>query len=116
MAKDWDNLPEETLAAARHVGRSLADEGLTLVCGGAQGVDTAVQSGLLEAGGSLVLVPAMPASQLPGWQALSRALDEGRLLLVSDALPDDPLSPQRAIARNHTIYALGEAAQWILRN
>ena len=103
-------VPEETLAAARHVGRSLANEGLTLVCGGAQGVDTAVQSGLLEAGGSLVLVPAMPASQLPGWQTLSRALDEGRLLLVSDALPDDPFSPQRAIARNHTIYALGEAA------
>ena len=103
-------VPEKTLLAARRVGRSLADEGLTLVCGGAQGVDTAVQNGLLEAGGSLVLVPARPASQLPGWQALSRALDDGRLLIVCDALPDDPFSPQRAIARNHTIYALGGAA------
>ncbi|MGN0997754.1 MAG: DNA-processing protein DprA [Candidatus Ventricola sp.] len=100
----------ETLAAARRVGQSLAAEGLTLVCGGAQGVDTAVQDGLLQLGGSLVLVPARPASQLLGQQALSLALDEGRLLLVCDALPDDPFSSQRAIVRNHTIYALGGAA------
>lgn len=103
-------VPEETLEAARRVGQSLAAEGLTMVCGGAQGVDTAAQSGLLQAGGSLVLVPARPAAPLLGQQMLAHALDAGRLLLVCDALPDDPFSPQRAIARNHTIYALGAAA------
>jgi len=100
----------QTMRAAYECGKRMAEEGLVMVCGGAQGVDSAAQQGLLEAGGSLILVPALPAHQLLRDTQYAQALREGRLLLVCDTLPDEPFSAQKALARNHTIYALGEAA------
>lgn len=100
----------QTLERARRVGAALAREGVVMVCGGAQGVDDAAQRALLREGGRLMLVPARPVEPLCRQEAIADALADGRLLLVCDALPDDPFSPQKAIARNHTIYALGGAA------
>lgn len=99
-----------TRGLAREVGRRLAREGIALVCGGARGVDAAVQEALLASRGALILVPAVPVEQLLAQRALRRALDEGRLLILCETLPDDPFSSERALARNHTIYALGDAA------
>lgn len=42
--------------------------------------------------------------------AVAQAMAEGRLLLLCDTLPDEPFSAAKALARNHTLYALGEAA------
>ena len=99
-----------TASLSRHLGQRLAAEGFVMVSGGAQGVDTAAHKGALEVGGSLVIVPAQPVEKLLSDHVLSRALEEKRLLLVCDALPDDTFSPQKAITRNHTIYAMAEAA------
>ena len=92
------------------LGRRITEEGFSLVCGDAPGVDEAVLRGTLNAGGRAVIVPAQP-----DWEVLDRALirdalECGRLLVLCDVLPDDPFTPQRALARNHVIYALGEAA------
>jgi len=95
---------------AAQLGRRLAGEGYALVTGGARGVDTAALLGVLEAGGSAVLVPAKPAQRMLDSMAARRALEEGRLLILCDTLPDEPFSAAKAIARNHTIYALGGAA------
>ena len=73
-------------------------------------MDTAAQRGVLELGGRLILVPAKPAQQLMGSPELAKALEEKRLLILCDAPPDERFSAQKAIARNHAIYALGEAA------
>ena len=35
---------------------------------------------------------------------------EERVLILCDALPDEPFSTPKALGRNHTIYALGRAA------
>ncbi len=99
-----------TDSLARRAGQALAAEGLTMVCGGARGVDTAAQRGLLELGGKLILVPAKAVRQLTASPELAQALSEDRLLILCDAPPDEHFSAQKAIARNHTIYALGEAA------
>lgn len=99
-----------TAALARHTGQLLAAEGMTLVCGGARGVDSAAQRGQLELGGGLVLVPAQPVERLLADEALRNALEARRLLFLCDALPDAPFSAAKALGRNHTIYALGEAA------
>jgi len=104
------DIHRDTYDCAYNLGRKAAQEGLTVVSGGARGVDTAVQKGVLEDGGRLILVPAQPAERLLKDETIARALAEGRLLLLCDTLPDDRFSPQRAIARNHVIYALGEAA------
>ena len=48
---------------AARLGAMLAEEGITMVCGGARGVDRAAQDALLDADGSLILVPAVSAEQ-----------------------------------------------------
>lgn len=104
------NILPYTASLARRAGQALASEGLIMVSGGARGVDTAAHSGVLELGGSLILVPAKPVQQLTACPEIEKALHEDRLLILCDAPPDECFSAQKAIARNHTIYALGEAA------
>lgn len=103
-------IPPAVVRASHDLGRNIADEGFCLISGGARGVDAAVQQGVLDSGGSLLLVPAQPERKLFSGRGFKDLLHEERMLIVYDSLPDDPFSPQRALARNHTIYALGEAA------
>ena len=74
------------------------------------GCSFSFESALLEAGGSLILVPAVTGEQACARDNEAAALRENRLLLVCETLPDAPFSAAKALARNHTIYALGEAA------
>lgn len=92
------------------IGKRIAEEGFLVVSGCARGVDMAAEAGALRAGGSVVLVPAIPDAVVFEKKARLQALNDGRMLLICDALPDDPFSANRALMRNHTIYALGEAA------
>ena len=103
-------IEEETRNMASRLGTMLAEEKLTMVCGGARGIDQAAQNALLDAGGSLILVPAVSAEQACTREKETAALQDDRLLLVCETLPDAPFSAPKALARNHTIYALGEAA------
>lgn len=103
-------IAESTAGVAARLGGMMADEKLTMVCGGAFGVDTAAQNAILDAGGSLIVVPAVPAERIVRRMKEERALDKGQLLILCDALPDSPFSAAKALGRNHTIYALGEAA------
>ena len=96
--------------ASYSLGRKLAEEGLCLVSGGARGVDAAAECGVLEAGGCAIVVPALPERRYFDEKHRVKALDEGQLLVIYDTLPDEPFSAQKALSRNHTIYALGEAA------
>lgn len=103
-------IDENTVAIARQIGAQIAEMGCVLVCGGAWGVDTAVQSACLEAGGSLILVPAYPCRNLLRQDYLKQAIESGRLLLACDAWPEERFSGNKALTRNHAIYALGDAA------
>jgi len=96
--------------ASVRLGRQIAKERFCLTSGGARGVDLAAERGALEAGGGVILVPAQPESRFFEEKHRMDALDAGRLLMLYDSLPDEPFSSPKAIARNHTIYALGEAA------
>ena len=109
VAGSRDILPA-VLQASGSLGCQLVKEGYCLVSGGARGVDSAAERGALDAGGSAVIVPAQPESRFFAEKHRKEALEEGRLLVLYDTLPDEPFSAQKAIARNHTIYALGEAA------
>ncbi|MBQ8620289.1 MAG: DNA-processing protein DprA [Clostridia bacterium] len=101
---------ENTVRIARDIGAQIAKAGYVLVCGGAWGVDTAVQSACLGAGGSLILVPAYPCRDLLRQEYLRDALKSGRLLIVCDAWPEERFSGSKALTRNRAIYALGDAA------
>ena len=101
---------QKTAAIAKRIGTEIAQSGDVLVCGGAQGVDRAVQEACLDAGGKLILVPAYPCDTLLRQQDLHGALAEGRLLLVCETWPEEGFSASKALTRNHAIYALGDAA------
>lgn len=103
----------ETEEKADRIGRILAKAGITIVTGGADGVDRAVQCAALAAGGSVIVVPAMPASDILWMPGVKRALKEGRMLILCETPPDEPFSAQKALTRNHTIYALGDLAMVI---
>lgn len=100
----------ETRHAAELTGRQIAQEGYVLVSGGATGVDSAAQRAALLAGGGAILVPALPAARLLQDAVVRAAVTEERVLILCDALPDEPFSTPKALGRNHTIYALGRAA------
>lgn len=100
----------ETRETALDTGAMIALAGYTLVSGGARGTDTAAQMGALGAGGSALIVPALPEAELMQSETLRKGLENGRLLLLSDAPPDEPFSAGKALSRNRVIYALGEAA------
>lgn len=101
---------ERAAQLAGACGEALARENLAMVCGGAWGVDTAAQRAFLRQEGGLILVPAFPAKELLRQTYLREAMAKGRLLLVCDTWPEEPFSPLKALSRNHTIYALGDAA------
>jgi len=104
------DIGEKTLVLAKNLGKQIAEMGCALVCGGAWGVDTAVQSAHIEAGGGLILVPGYPIDRLLKQEYLRYALEKNQLLIACDTWPQECFSPQKALTRNHTIYALGDAA------
>ncbi len=103
-------ISERTEKKAQAIGRNLAMHGLALVTGGARGVDNAAAQAALCAGGSVIVIPAMRAQEFFINEGNRRDCEEGRLLLLCETPPDEPFSAKKALTRNHTIYALGEAA------
>lgn len=106
LAGSRDILPQ-TADAAEKIGRVAARDGWTLVCGGARGADRAAMHGALLHGGSVIVIPAVPAFEVLKDSVCRDALDAGRLLILCETPPDERFSPAKALARNHTIYALG---------
>lgn len=86
-------------AFAEQIGTMAAQEGFTLVSGGASGADTAAQEACLAAGGSVVcFVPDMLKTHAP----------RPHLLYCCAEGYDLPFSNSRALRRNLFIHALGE--------
>lgn len=86
-------------AFAEAAGRLIADEGYTLVSGGAAGADSAAQAACLAAGGSAVIFPA--GSLFEG------KLQENVCCVSADGF-DLPFSVPRAMSRNRYIHAMAE--------
>lgn len=99
-----------TREKAEAVGRCLARNGLVLVSGGAWGVDSAAAKAALSMGGGVIVVPAMSADDFFRYEKNCRDCEKGRLLLLCETPPDEPFSAEKALTRNRTIYALGDAA------
>ena len=104
------NIGEEAVRLSRQIGLEIAKHGRVLVSGGARGVDSVCQDAVLGSGGNALLFPAVCAGQLARRPACSAALEEGRLLLACETLPDEPFSAPKALSRNHMIYAMGRPA------
>lgn len=93
------DLPERNRRFAEHIGRLAAQEGFTLVSGGAVGADIAAQNACLAAGGRVIcFVP----------DALKRYKLRENVLYCSDEGWEFAFSAARALRRNRYIHALGE--------
>lgn len=104
------DIDEESERFTADVAGQCAREGVTVVSGGARGVDQIALSAAFGEGGRVVA--ALPEGL--GKAAVAAKYREGireeRLVLVSPYAPHAPFSVGNAMGRNRLIYALGDAA------
>ncbi|MFO0969135.1 MAG: DNA-processing protein DprA [Gemmataceae bacterium] len=100
---------EEGLRSAEKLARSLANEGLLVVSGHAQGVDEAAHRAALEAGGATALVLPEGILHFRPRPSLGAFLCEDRFVVVSEFPPSLPWSVSNAMQRNRTICGLVNA-------
>ena len=97
--------PKEALEFAYKFGNKIANDGYTLVSGGAKGVDETAMMGALKGGGTVIgilpdnLLKASLSSQY------RNALMNNELVFISTHYPESPFSAVNALKNNKYIYA-----------
>lgn len=93
------------LRAANRAAESIVGAGMAMASGGAAGVDHTAHEAAVKAGGMTILFlpQGILTYALPGtWKT---AIAKGRLLMVSEYLPDAPWRTYAAVSRNALIAA-----------
>ncbi|RSV11630.1 DNA processing protein DprA [Sphingomonas sp. ABOLF] len=96
---------------ARQLGRQLAQAGVVVVSGLAEGIDTEALTGAMEAGGRVVAVIGTPLDQ--AYPAKNKELQEAIYrdhLLISQFAAGERVFPSNFPARNRTMAALSDAS------
>ena len=92
--------------AAEAVAREAVNLGRTVVSGAARGVDSLAMAEAFASGGSVIGVLADSLKARIRKPDILRALDEGRLCLISQQHPSAGFTPASAMARNKLVYSL----------
>jgi predicted Rossmann fold nucleotide-binding protein DprA/Smf involved in DNA uptake len=93
---------------ARDVAEQCAREGISVVSGGARGVDQVAMAGALDAGGTVLGVLADTLLRRSVSRDARDALASKRLVLVSPYNPEAGFNVGNAMGRNKLIYALAD--------
>ena len=101
-------LQHKGLEFAQRAGGEIARQGYTYCSGGAVGADTEGFLAADEQRGSAVLFLADSLTAQGKREQYEAALQDGRLLLVSEQGWDLPFSTARAYSRNRLIHAMGQ--------
>ena len=104
-----DASPDD-LAFTEHLGAHAAQQGFSVLSGGARGVDEAAMLGALEKGGTAVGVMADQLLRAATSSKYRKALMAGNLVLISPFNPEARFDVGNAMARNKYIYCLSDAA------
>ena len=104
------NAAEEDLAYSSGIGAMAAGNGLTLVSGGAKGVDESAMLGALANGGNVIGVLADNLLWTSSSGKYRKHIMEGRLVLITVSNPEAGFSIGQAMQRNKYIYCLSDAA------
>jgi len=94
----------------QNIGLLAAKANLTLVSGGARGIDQAAMRGALEAGGKVAGVMADSLERASLERSNRNILMENQLVLVSPYDPSAGFNVGNAMQRNKLIYALSDTA------
>jgi predicted Rossmann fold nucleotide-binding protein DprA/Smf involved in DNA uptake len=97
---------EEALVFTSRLGGRCAEEGIAVVSGGARGVDQAATDGVVEAGGTSVVVLAEGLTKPAATRSYRELIADGRLLLVSPFHPGARWTAGNAMGRNKVVYCL----------
>ncbi|MNF50264.1 hypothetical protein D3C85_703630 [compost metagenome] len=95
---------------ARELGRKLTDAGLSVVSGGARGIDEEAMQGALNNNGTVVGIVADSLLQAATASKWREGLMSSNLVLVSPFYPEAGFNAGNAMARNKYIYCLSQAA------
>ncbi len=98
------------LAFTRQAAEQCVSNGLTVISGGAKGVDQASAEAALNAGGKSIVILAEGVARLAVSKAYRQGLASGKLVLISHFHPSAKWTAGGAMARNKLIYALSQAA------
>ena len=90
---------------ARKAAGLFAEEGITVVSGGAAGIDTEAHDGALRSDGTTVVVLPEGLHTFQATPSLKTGLTNGQVLLLSEFLPTAAWATPQAITRNRTIAA-----------
>lgn len=104
------NALEADLLFTQQLAAKVAAEAITVVSGGARGVDEVAMLGAIKQGGQVVGVMADSLLQSATSAKWRQALMDGQLVLVSPFYPEAGFNAGNAMARNKYIYCLADAA------
>lgn len=104
------NASEAALDFARQVAARCGAENITVVSGGARGIDSASMQAAGEAGGTVIGVLADSLLAAIRNRQNRLGLESEKLVLVSPFYPEAGFNAGNAMARNRCIYALADHA------
>lgn len=104
------NTSEDDLAFSRALGEQAASEGLTIVSGGARGVDESAMLGALEVEGTAIGVLANDLLRAATSAKYRRHLMSNNLVLLSPFYPEAGFNGGNAMQRNKYIYCLADTS------
>jgi len=104
------NTSDKDLQYSRDFGAKVASQGLSIVSGGARGVDESAMLGALEAEGTAVGVLANELLRNATSAKYRKYLMANNLLLLSPFYPEAGFNAGNAMQRNKYIYCLGDTA------
>lgn len=97
------------LALAQNCAKEAASQKLTLVSGGASGIDTAAHIACLDMMGTTIIVLPDGISSFRIKKELDVVWDWNRVLVISQFPPEAPWVAWRAMARNELVVALSDS-------
>ena len=104
------NIGPADAAYSRRLGELASEAGVSVVSGGARGVDEEAMLGALESGGTVVGVLANGLLRAAASKKYRQHIKDGNLALVSHRNPEAGFNVGHAMQRNKYVYCLAEAA------
>lgn len=101
---------KDNLAYAYELGKKIANDGLSLVSGGANGIDEKAMQGALDSLGNGIVILAEDLLKNSLSSKYRNYILQNNLVFISPFYPESPFSISNSIARNKYIYTISIAS------